>query len=371
MTGRLDVFRGRRGRPDWIVALLALGLGVFGLVMILSASAYLAGTTGDVYQFVWRQSISLVIAGVVMVVMSVIPYGVWRSLAPVIFVTLLLLLLGVFVSPECRGVNRCLDIGPITLQPTELVKAGFLIYLAAWLTRKGPEVRDFRSGVIPFAILLAAIGGLILLQPDMGTATILIITSVIIFFLAGARIRHLLLGGMVGVALAGLLIVVAPYRAERLKTFLNPGTDPLGAGYQINQISIAIGSGGLWGLGFGQGKLKYLGYVPEVHTDSIFAVVVEELGFVRSLLVLAAFVVLIMRGYRIARGAPDTFGRLLGAGMITLITVQILVNLAAILHLIPLTGVPLPFISYGGSSLIATFAAIGILLSISRARLAA
>lgn len=364
----LDQYRTKPLRPDWLFGLQALGLALLGLVMVLSASAYLAGTTGDVYQFVSRQSLSLILALIVMVIMSVIDYRVWRAAAPIIFIGLIILLIGVFISPECRNVHRCLDLGPLTIQPTELVKAGFVIYLAAWLTKIGPAIRDFRSGVIPFGVLLGVVGGLIMLQPDMGTTVTLLLASVIMFFLAGARISHMALGGVLGVGLLMLLILIAPYRAARLETFLNPGDDPLGAGYQTTQIGIAIGSGGLWGLGFGQGKLKYLGYVPEVHTDSIFAVVVEELGFLRAFIILAIILWFILRGYKIARGSPDPFGRLLGAGMITLIAAQTFINLSAMLHLVPLTGVPLPFISYGGSSLVATFAAVGILLSISKSR---
>jgi len=364
----LEKYRNRPRQIDWIFALLAVGLALFGLVMVLSASAYLAGTTGDVYQFVSQQSISLILGLVAMVIMSFIDYRAWRNLAPIIFFGLLILLLGVFVSPECRGVHRCLDLGFSTIQPTEIVKAGFIIYLAAWFARLGPTVQDLRRGVIPFTILLAIVGGLIMLQPDMGTTVTLLGASVVLFFLAGARYAHMSLGAVLGGLLLFGLILIAPYRLARLETFLSPADDPLGAGYQTTQIGIAIGSGGLWGLGFGQGKLKYLGYVPEVHTDSIFAVVVEELGFLRALLVLGILLWFILRGYRIARSAPDLFGRLLGAGMMTLIAAQVFINLSAILHLIPLTGVPLPFVSYGGSSLVATFAAVGILLSISRAR---
>lgn len=364
----LAAYRSTPRGIDWVLALLTFALALFGLVMVLSASAYLAGTTGDVYQFVSRQAISLLIGLIAMAVVARIDYRLWRTLAPAIFIIVILFLLGVFVSPECRGVHRCLDLGPVTFQPTEIVKIAFLVYLGAWLAGRGREIGAWRRGVIPLAVLLAFVGGLIMLQPDMGTAIILMVAAVLLYFVAGARLTHLALGGVLAIGLVGLLIFVAPYRLERLQTFLDPASDPLGAGYQTTQIGIAIGSGGLWGLGFGNGKLKYLGYVPEVHTDSIFAVVVEELGFVRSLLVLFVFVWLILRGLSIARAAPDRFGQLLGIAMISLIGIQVLVNLAAMLKLVPLTGVPLPLISYGGSSLVATCIAIGLLLSISRTR---
>ena len=203
-------------------------------------------------------------------------------------------------------------------------------------------------------------------QPDMGTAVTLLLAAGIVYFLAGAPWQHLGIGLLVGLCLALLLIVVAPYRLERLQTFLNPAADPLGSGYHTSQITTAIGSGGWWGLGFGQGKLKLLGYVPEVHTDSIFAVVVEELGFVRAIFVLLVFIWVILRSFSIARRAPDGFGRYLALGITGLLLVQTFVNLGAMLGILPLTGIPLPFISYGGSSLIVMLTGIGILLSISR-----
>lgn len=362
----LDRFRITRQRPDWVIALIAVGLAAFGLTMILSASAYLAGTTGDIYHFVTRQAISLLIGLVAMLVVAQFDYHIWKLLAGPIFGAIIGMLLIVFVLPECRGVHRCIDIGSIQFQPAEFVKLGFLIYLAAWFARLGPKLADFRVGFLPFSLLVGLVGGLILLEPDMGTAVTVIFSAVTVYFLAGAAWQHLTLGSIVGLLLLVLLIAVAPYRLERLQTFLNPSADPLGSGYQTNQIGIAIGSGGIWGLGFGQGKLKYLGYVPEVHTDSIFAVVVEELGFARALVILGLFLWLIIRGFRAAKRAPDVFGRYLAAGLSALLGIQVFINLAAMLAILPLTGIPLPLVSYGGSSLIAMFIGIGIILSVSR-----
>ncbi len=362
----LSQYRGGQRRPDWLVALLAVGLAAFGLTMILSASAYLAGTTGDIYHFVTRQLISLAIGLVIMVIVAYIDYRVWKHYAGVILGMILFALVAVFVSPECRGVHRCLDLGPVQFQPAEFVKVGLLIYLAAWFHRLELKVADFRQGFLPFFLLLGTIGGLIFLQPDMGTAVTIILAALLLYFLAGAAWHHLLLGGAVGIGLLILLIMIAPYRLERLQTYLNPSADPQGTGYQTNQISIAIGSGGLWGLGFGQGKLKYLGYVPEVHTDSIFAVVVEELGFVRAVAVLGVFLILILRAFRIAKTAADSFGRYLASGLTGFITIQVFINLAAMLSIVPLTGIPLPLVSYGGSSLVAVLVSIGLILSVSR-----
>lgn len=359
-------YRPTTHRPDWLFALTAFGLAGFGLTMILSASAYYAGTTGGIYDFVTRQAVSLALGSVALLVLSLIDYHHWRSWAGVVFGGILVLLIAQFLSPECRGVHRCIDVGPVMFQPAEFVKLGFMIYLAAWLARLGSDIQDFRRGFMNFFLLIGCVGGIILLEPDMGTSSTLIFSAAVLYFIAGAAWRHIGVGVLVGVGLLFMMILVAPYRLERLQTFLDPQADPYGAGYQTNQISIAIGSGGLWGLGFGQGKLKYLGYVPEAHTDSIFAVVVEELGFVRASIILVVIGWLVYRAFQIARAAPDVFGRLLASGMAILIAVQAFINLAAMLGEMPLTGIPLPFVSYGGSSLVATLAAVGIILSVSR-----
>lgn len=366
----LDRYR-RHGdrRPDWLLALLSVGLAAFGLTMILSASAYVSSTAGNgevYYGFVSKQMLSLCLGLLSMFVLSRLDYRLLKNLAGPLSIVIVGLLLAVFISPAHRGVHRWIEFGPMSFQPAEFVKLGFIIYLVAWLVKIGPQLADFKQGFVRFAMIIALVGLLIMKQPDMGTAMTLVFAAVVIYILAGAPWYHILLGGAIGLGLALLLVVIEPYRLARLQTFLNPTADPLGTGYHTQQISKAVGSGGLWGLGFGQGKLKNLGYVPEVHTDSIFAVVVEELGFVRALLVLGFFLWLIMRGYRIAKTAPDPFGQLLAAGLTSLIAIQMFINLAAMLGLMPLTGIPLPFVSYGGSSLIVTFASIGILLSISR-----
>lgn len=365
----LDRYRATRQRPDWLLALAVLSLALFGVLMILSASAYLAGTSGNIYSFVTKQLLSLGLGLVLMGVFSQLDYRHWRVWAGTMLAAVILLLLAVLLSSPIRDVHRWVQLGSVHFQPAEFVKLGFLIYLAAWLARLGVKIRSVPDSLIPFVCLVGLVGGLIMLQPDMGTMVTLVLTAVCVYFLAGAPWYHLGAGVVIGALLGITLILAAPYRFERLQTFLNPTADPLGSGYQTAQITTAIGSGGLWGLGFGQGKLKLLGYVPEVHTDSIFAVVVEELGFVRALLVLVVFLWVILRGFSIARRAPDGFGRYLALGITSLLLVQTFINLAAMLGLVPLTGIPLPFISYGGSSLVVMLAGIGILLSISRAAL--
>lgn len=362
----LASFRKTGHRPDWFLGLIALGIAVFGLAMILSASAYLAGVSGDVYYFVTRQATSLVIGFLLLLVLARIDYRIWRMISRYLLPAIILILLIVLVSPAQRGVHRWITLGSFSLQPAEFVKAGFLLYLAAWLTKLGPKLRDWKDGLVPFCLLLGLIGLLVMLQPDMGTAVTILTSGLAVYFLAGLRRRHMTILGTLGVGLALVAILIAPYRLERLETFLNPSSDPLGAGYQTNQIGIAIGSGGFFGSGFGKGKLKYLGYVPEVHTDSIFAVIVEELGFLGALALLIAFFLLLMRGFAIAARAPDSFGQYLAGGITFLILLQLFVNLAAMLQILPLTGIPLPLVSYGGTSLIVTLSMIGLLLSISR-----
>ena len=367
-SSRLDQYRtASTRRGDWLLVYLTIGLVAFGLVMILSASAYLAESINDQYRFLVQQLASFGLGLLVLGVFSRLDYQLWRRYSGMILVVLVILLLVVFISPACRSVHRCVDLGPLRFQPAEFVKVGFAIYLAAWLTRLGPRIHDLKEGFGTFCAILGLFGGLIFLEPDMGTAVTLMVAGVVMYFLAGAPWRHLLLGFLLGIVLLGGMTLSADYRLARLETFLASGpSDPLGADYHTNQIAIALGSGGWWGLGLGQGKLKELGYLPEVHTDSIFAVVVEELGFGRSLLVVAAYLFLLMRGFRIAKEAPDRFGQLLAAGLTSLMAIQASINLAAMLSLVPLTGIPLPLISYGGSSLVATLGAIGILLSISR-----
>jgi cell division protein FtsW len=236
--------------------------------------------------------------------------------------------------------------------------------LAAWLEKKGEGIKDFYSGTIPFLFLNLVVLGLIILQPDMGTMVIVAMTAFIIFYLAGSKRIHLAGIGVSALIVIWILIKSAPYRMRRLLVFLKP-EQVEGSAYHINQILIAIGSGGLLGLGFGQSRQKYL-YLPQVHTDSIFAIIVEELGFLRAALILGVFVFFAWRGYRIARQAPDVFARLVATGITSWIIVQAFINIAAMLGIVPLTGVPLPFISFGGSSLVMCLAAIGILLNISK-----
>jgi len=357
------------GKPDYIFALIVFILCLFGIVMIFSASTVISQEHfGNGTHYAYRQIISLAIGLALMVVAYLIDYRFWKKIALPLFLASLFFLVAVFfpvIGKEYGGAHRWVGIGDMVFQPSEIVKITFLIYLASWLEKKGEGIRDFSSGFLPFVALIAVLGFLIMSQPDLGTLSVIAVTSVIIFYIAGARYTHLVWGMIAAAGLLGILVKAAPYRMQRLTVFLNPSAQTLGAGYHINQALLAVGSGGLWGLGFGQSKQKYL-YLPQPHIDSIFAIIAEELGFIRSSLVLAAYVFLAFRGYRIAKNAPDNFAKFLAAGISTWIVVQAFINIAAMLSLVPLTGIPLPFISYGGSALIFTLFGVGILLNISK-----
>jgi cell division protein FtsW len=269
------------------------------------------------------------------------------------------------IGRSMGGASRWIEIGSMSFQPSEIAKLTFTIYLAAWLTKKGEGIKDFQTGFIPFVLILGIIGFLIIKEPDMGTMSIITAIAAVMFFVAGASWQHIVLGATSIIAFLIVLIKAAPYRMQRLMVFLNPSQGNLDVAYHINQAILAIGTGGLWGLGFGKSMQKYF-YLPEAHTDSIFAIITEELGFIRALLVIIVFMLIAWRGYRIAKEAPDSFSRLLATGITTWIIFQAIANLAAITGAMPLTGVPLPFVSYGGTSLIILLASVGILLNISK-----
>lgn len=366
----LHEYRSRpSGRIDAWLLLAVLCLVGFGLVMISSSSVVVASQQFDnSYAFVIRQAGHLGVGLVFLTVFALIDYRVWQRIAPALLVTIFVLLVATKIpgiGASYKGAQRWIALGPISFQATEMIKICSILYVSAWLAARGDRIRSLAQGFAPFAVLLSSILLLILWQPDAGTAMVTASTLVSIYVVAGAPALHLLFGGALGGSLLGLIILAEPYRLERFTTFLDPEKATLGAGYHINQALLAVGAGGLWGLGFGQSKQKFL-YLPEPQTDSIFAITIEELGFARSVLVLCMILFVLYRGYRIARAATDPFGRYVATGVTSLIAFQSFVNIGAMLGILPLTGVTLPFISYGGSSLIGMMAGVGILLNISR-----
>jgi cell division protein FtsW len=257
-------------------------------------------------------------------------------------------------------------LGPIVFQPAEIVKFTFLVYLASWLEKKGQlALRDVQYGFLPFLFSLGIITTLILLQPDLGSLLIIFILSIVVYFVAGASLKHL--GIIIGICLLIIFACVqlAPYRLDRITAFFNPDIDPQGTSYQVSQARLAIGSGGILGLGIGKSRQKF-NYLPEVYGDSIFAIMAEEMGLIFSLRLLLLFTNFVSRALKIARGAPDQFGRLLTIGITSWIAFQALINIGARVGLVPLTGLPWPFISYGGSSMVITMFACGVIVNISK-----
>lgn len=350
------------------LALLALGLLVLSSAsMVLSAKNF-----GNPLFYLLRQLVYGGTLGIIgFFVGFFVPYRTWRKLALPLMIFSLLLLAALLVVPGLSyasgGARRWLLVGPFSFQPSEFLKLGFIMYLASWLDARRRDVASVAYGMIPFALMLAIVGMFLVMQPDVGTLGVIVMTAALLYFLGGGRVSQIATLGGFGVIILYFIIQMAPYRLSRLTVFFNPGHDPQGAGYQITQALIAIGSGGFWGQGFGRSIQKFQ-YLPEPMGDSIFSVFAEEMGFLGVAALIALFGFFFWRAMFISKRAPDTFGKLLGAGIAIGIMTQAFINMAAISGLMPLTGIPLPFISYGGTSLAMTIASIGILLNISKAR---
>lgn len=357
-------------KPDYGVIATVGVLLLYGLVMLASASSVISFEKfGNSNYLLQHQVIYGVVIGLVgFLVMSKIDYHIWRKFAFPLMALNILLLLAVFlpgIGYEFGGARRWVQLGPTLFQPTELLKLTFILYVSTLFAKNKEGIKDVAFGLVPFLIIVGSIAFLIMLQPDMGTMISIAIIGFVIFYVAGAPLKHLawLVVGASG--LFALLIKLAPYRTARLTVFLNPALDPQGIGYQINQALLAIGSGGVFGLGLGHSRQKYL-YLPEVTGDSIFAVIAEELGLIFAVALIALFLYFMYRGLKVARQAPDTFGTLIATGIVAWIVLQAFINIAAMVTLIPLTGIPLPFISYGSSALATSLIAVGLLVNISK-----
>jgi cell division protein FtsW len=353
----------------YIIIVTAI-LFISGLVMLSSASAVKSFEfVGNNYHFFLQQLMKGAIPGIIALIITAnIDYRNWKKFAPVLLIATLLLLIAVFIPGigyEIKGARRWIGLGPLSVQPTEIIKLTFLIYLATWLDKRNKGIKDFQTGFLPFVVIIAVIGFLIMLQPDLGTMSVIIVSAIVAYFIAGAPLKYLAILGASGLTLIFILIKAAPYRLARFTVFLNPEQDPSGIGYQINQALLAIGSGGILGRGLGKSLQKH-NYLPEATGDSIFAIMAEELGFIRILFFIALFAFFAISGYMISKYARDDFGRVLAAGITSWIGFQAFVNIAAMLSLLPLTGIPLPFISYGGTALLVSLAAVGILINIGR-----
>lgn len=368
-------------RIDLTLLGIVIVLTLFGLAMIASVSVFESYqiTQRFVEQglqeypsnsfYLWRSFSHSIVAIIAMFITMLIPYRMWEVLALPLFILSLLLVLAVFIpgiGAQWGTANNWIYIGGLSLQPSEFLKITLIFYLAVWLQKREQLIGTLRDGFLPFATVLLIGTILVALQPDLGTFLVLVAIAVSMFFVAGGNLLHLILGGSITAIMGLPLILQEDYIRNRFFAFLRPDDPSIAEtiGFQIKQALIAIGSGRIFGNGYGKSVQKF-GYLPEVQSDTIFAAMAEELGFLRLLIILGMFGALVWRGYRIAENAPDRFGFLVATGITTWIGFQIALNIAVNLALFPLTGITLPFLSYGGSSLLATLASIGILLNIS------
>lgn len=356
---------------DYVLLILTGLLLITGLAVLWSASTAEAKQTfGDTNYYIIHQLTRGVLVGLIaMFLFSKFDYHKLKKPAGALVVIALLLLLALKIPGlglTANGATRWLDLGPVLFQPSEFAKLALIVYLAAWTgNHNRAGVNNFWSSIFPPLLLVGMMSALIVFQPDLGTALAIISITMIMLFVGGARLKYLLWSVGAGVLAVVTVIIFEPYRMRRITAFLNPEADTLGVSYQINQALIAIGSGGIFGYGYGLSRQKHF-YLPEAINDSIFAVMAEELGFLRVTVIILLFATFVGKCLQISLRAPDSFGKMLGIGLTSLFAVSLLINVGAILGLIPLTGIALPLFSYGSSAMIVNLAAIGILLNIAK-----
>lgn len=357
----------RAGRPDVYLIALTLGLLVTGLVTVYSASFVISlARFGDPNYYIMRQLIWVCLGGAFLVLAVRTNYQLLRPLAiPLMVGTIGILAAVLLVGQEAHGAQRWIGVGSLTIQPAEYAKLTVIIYMAAWLSSKGDNIRSIEHGLVPFVIIIGLVAVLIMLQPNMGTTLIILGITVTMFWTAGASILQIGALGLVGGATMTMLALAEGYRMQRITAFMDAESDPGGTGFQTLQALIAMGNGGLSGLGLGASRSKFF-YLPESHTDGVFAVVGEELGLIATVAIVLVFMLFMIRGYQIAMRARDDFGALLATGVTTWVVLQALMNIGGITRVIPLAGIPLPFLSFGGNAIAALLMGIGVLLSVSR-----
>lgn len=362
----------RTSPPDyWLLAVVG-ALIIIGLVMLFSSSFAIAveHEDGNATYYLGKQLLWVVVGALGAVVAMRLDYRFWRRLSVPGMAIVIALLIALLVLPEpiaeaINGSKRWFKVGPVSIQPSQLAHLIFVVYIADWLSKRGQKLRHVAYGLVPFAVILGVLCGLIILEPDMGTAVMLGLIGVIVFLVAGADLKQFSLAAVLAGGIFFLFARLSPYRWARMTSFVDPWhTVPIDAGYHLRHSLMAIGSGGLLGTGLGQGRQKFY-WLPSPHTDSIFAVVGEELGFVGCVLLIGMFAWIAWRGYQIALRAPDRYGLLLGVGVTTWLTFQGLLNMLVAAGMLPFSGLTLPFISYGGSSLAVCMTAVGLLLNLS------
>jgi cell division protein FtsW len=358
----------RKLKPDRILFIVTLVLVSFGVAMVFSSSAIVAKEKfGDPNYFSFKQLIFATLGLAVMFVVMKVDYHTYRHPAVVfsVLAVVVALLVVVFFLAAAANTHRWIQLAGFSVQPSELAKLSLIFFLSYFLEKRKGNVNDLKFTLIPIGLIVAVLAGLIVLQPDLGTAVSLLLISSVLLFVAGLDLRWIAAAVIFAVPTFYLLVFRVRYRRERILAFLNPWEEPLGRGYQIIQSILSVASGGILGLGFMEGKQK-LFYLPEAHTDFIFAVVGEEAGMIGTCAILILFSIFLWRGLRTSMRAPDLFGFYLALGITMMVCVQAFINMSMVLGLLPTKGIPLPFLSYGGSSFVVMLAAVGILLNVSQ-----
>lgn len=361
----------RAGMDISFLALVVILLAI-GVTMVLSASfarAYFdpgGVTKGKATYYFIRQFIFAALGVAAMIICSRLPVGFYKRFSmPVLIAAVILLMLVPIIGTNANGAKRWIGLGAFTIQPSEIAKIGIILAFASMICARRGRMKSFRYGILPFAAILAAIVGLLVLEPHFSASIIIVAIGGVMLFLGGARLVWFIAAAVAAGGGIAVLLTMFPYASTRITTWRDPFASTSDEGYQIVQSLYSIGSGGLTGLGLGQSRQKYL-YLPEEHNDFIFSVVCEELGFIGALLILTLFALLIIRGYWIALHSTDRYGFLVAAGITTLLAIQVILNVAVVTNLVPCTGISLPFFSYGGTALLMQMAEMGIVLSISR-----
>lgn len=356
-------------RPDLVLLGTILALLGIGFIMVYSSSAVRGYIQyDDPYHYLKMEFLWVILGLGAMILSMRVDLRLLRRFAlPALYVAIALLVAVKIpgIGRKVNGADRWIGLGPLSIQPSEVIKLSMVLIMSHILALDPHKILSFRKGVLPVLGLLGVIAGLIMLQPDLGTTLVIAATTFFLLIAAGARVGHILGLAGTGLGLVVAAIAAAPYRMRRILAFLDPWADPLGNGYQTIQALLALGPGGLFGLGLGQSRQKFL-YLPENHTDFIFAMIGEELGFVGASLVVLLFFLFAWRGFRVAMRAPDTFTGFLAVGLTAMVSIQAMINMGVVSGVLPVTGITLPFISYGGTSLVFTMIGVGVLLNISR-----
>lgn len=354
---------------DIILFVSVILISIFGVIMIYSSSSIWASYKfNDAFKYLKSQGLFLILGIVIMIIVSKIDYYKYKKYSNIILGICFILLILVIIPGIGKirnGSRSWFGIGPFGIQPSEFMKLALIIFTAKYLEKNDKYLKDIKKGVFPILGMTMLAFALIMLQPDFGTGTILVMTIICMLFVSGVKMGFFMKIGVLGIIGAVILIIMAPYRLQRIVSFINPWVDPLGAGFQIIQSLYAIGPGGLLGMGLGNSIQKHF-YLPEPQTDFIFSIISEELGFLGVVIVSTLFLTIIYRGIKTSLNSSDLFGKYLAFGMIFQLSFQAILNLMVVVGLIPVTGVTLPFLSYGGSSLLITMVGMGILLNISR-----